>query len=59
MSSVETWARSAAPACDFWSVRAVTESSEQLMVRQNIAESPARQRDAGVMVTVIDVGGLG
>jgi predicted Zn-dependent protease len=59
MSSVETWARSAAPACDFWSVRAVTESSEQLMVRQNIAESPARQRDAGVMVTVMDVGGLG
>ncbi|MFC3149103.1 TldD/PmbA family protein [Piscinibacterium candidicorallinum] len=52
-------ARAQAPACDFWSARAVTETSEQLQVRQNVAEAPSRSRDAGVMVTVMDGGGLG
>jgi predicted Zn-dependent protease len=59
MHQVETWAQQAAPACDFWSVRAVTESSEQLMVRQNVVEASARSRDAGVMVSVIQGDGLG
>jgi predicted Zn-dependent protease len=59
MNNIESWARQAAPACDFWSIRAVTESSEQLMVRQNVAEAPVRSRDAGVMVSVVDGGGLG
>jgi predicted Zn-dependent protease len=59
MQDIESYAKSTAPVCDFWSVRAVTESTEQLMVRQNVAEAPVRSRDAGVMVSVIDGGGLG
>jgi predicted Zn-dependent protease len=59
MISLESLARNAAPACDFWSARAVTETSEQLNVRQDIAEAPTRSRDAGVMVSVMDGGGLG
>jgi len=62
MEQLETWAleaaRLAAPAADFWSVRGVVESSEQLMVRQNLAESPVRSRDEGVMVCVVDAGAM-
>jgi predicted Zn-dependent protease len=57
--NIETAAKSAAPACDFWSVRHVVETSEQLTVRQNVAQAPARNRDAGVMVSVVDSGGMG
>ncbi|MGE0799724.1 MAG: TldD/PmbA family protein [Lautropia sp.] len=52
-------ARSAAPACDFWSLRAVAEQSESLRVRQDIAEAPARGSDRGAMVTVVADGGIG
>ena len=52
-------ARAAAPACDFWSLRAVIESGESLRVRQDIAEAPSRTRDSGLMVTVVDRGGMG
>jgi predicted Zn-dependent protease len=41
-----------------WSVRGVREYSEQLSVRQDVAEAPQRAHDHGAMVTVID-GGLG
>src|ERR1700754_5201590 len=41
-----------------WSVRGVREYSEQLCVRQDVAEAPQRAHENGAMVTVID-GGLG
>jgi predicted Zn-dependent protease len=41
-----------------WAVRGVREVSEQLAVRQGVAEAPKRLRNEGVMVTVMD-GGLG
>ena len=41
-----------------WSVRGVREYSEQLSVRQDVAEAPQRAHENGAMVTVID-GGLG
>ncbi|HSV71347.1 MAG TPA: TldD/PmbA family protein [Methylibium sp.] len=41
-----------------WAVRGVHESSEQLAVRDGVAEAPKRLRDAGAMLTVVD-GGLG
>jgi predicted Zn-dependent protease len=59
METMETLARRAAPACEAWTVRAVAETSEQLSVRQDVPEPPARQRDAGAMVSVIDRGALG
>ena len=63
MQQLETWAqeaaRLAAPSADFWSVRGVVETSEQLTVRQNLAESPVRGRDAGVMVSVVQAGAMG
>jgi predicted Zn-dependent protease len=39
-------------------VRGVSEVSEQLCVRQGVAEAPKRTRDEGVMLTVVD-GGVG
>ncbi|HSV54567.1 MAG TPA: TldD/PmbA family protein [Burkholderiaceae bacterium] len=59
MERLETIAKDAAPAVDFWSVRGVAERSEQLTVRQDIAEAPWRQTDTGVMVSVVHGGGLG
>ena len=56
---LEAAARAAAPACDFWSLRAVSESCEGLRVRQDIAQSPSRSHDRGVMATVMDGAGIG
>ncbi len=47
------------PAVDFCSLRYVSEVSERLAVRQNVVEPPIHTRDIGVMLTVIDKGGLG
>jgi len=47
------------PLLDFCSLRYLEERSEKLMVRQNIAEPPLNRHDVGVMLTVIDKGGLG
>ena len=51
--------RKAAPAVDFCALRYVEESSEYLAVRQDVAEPPQLGTQRGVMVTVIDQGGLG
>ena len=60
MPSVEHLAQSAAPSgLDFWSVRHVVESTERLTVRDDVAEAPTRERDAGVMVSVLKRGALG
>ncbi len=59
LESLETQAQRVAPAVDHWAVRGVIETSEELSVRHGAALAPSRQRDAGVMVTVADAGGLG
>src|SRR6185295_11784014 len=59
LDSLEAAARRTAPAVQQWAVRGVVEHSEELTVRQGVAQAPHRTRDAGAMVTVIDRGGLG
>ena len=52
-TSLEAWARSAAPAVDVWSVRHVVEKSEQLSVRLAILHDQALeqvQTDSGETV---------
>ncbi len=51
--------RAIAPAVDFCALRYVEESSELLRVRQDVAEPPQLATDGGVMITVIDKGGIG
>jgi len=62
LDTLEATARRAAAALPstarHWAVRGVREVSEQLSVRDDVAEAPRRSHDAGAMVTVID-GGLG
>ena len=59
LDQLEASARKAAPAVQHWAVRGVVEISEEITVRQGVAQAPSRTRDAGAMVTVIDRGGLG
>jgi predicted Zn-dependent protease len=58
-ASIESIFKRIAPACDFCSFRMVEETAERLTVQQNVAEPPAISVDRGVMITVIDRGGLG
>lgn len=51
--------RAVVPSVDFCALRFVEESSELLTVRQDVAEPPQLSTDRGVMITVIDQGGLG
>lgn len=59
LDTLEHTARRAAPAVDQWAVRGLVEHSECLTVRQQVVQAPSRRCDAGVMVTVVDGGGLG
>jgi predicted Zn-dependent protease len=59
MHSFEELVRHAAPASDYWSARWVSETSEQLVVRRDVAQAPQRHRDAGLMVSVVHEGALG
>ena len=59
MHSIEDIARRVAPASQYWTVRAVTQESEQLQVRRDVPQAPQRERDRGVMVSVVDHGALG
>jgi predicted Zn-dependent protease len=56
---LQSQARETAPACRFWSLRAVSETSQSMQVRQDIAEAPSLSIDRGLMVTVVDGGGIG
>jgi predicted Zn-dependent protease len=47
------------PNVDFCSLRYVQERAEELKVRQNVAEPPTSKHDVGVMLMVINKGGLG
>jgi predicted Zn-dependent protease len=59
MDFIERIARKIAPASHYWSVRGVVEQSERLVVRQDVAEAPSRQTDAGAMVSVVRDGAMG
>ena len=59
MNFLESIARKTAPAADYWSVRGVSEQSERLVVRQDVAEAPSRQTDVGAMVSVVRDGAMG
>jgi predicted Zn-dependent protease len=59
MHSLEELVRKNAPAADYWSARAVTETSEKLTVRRDVPQAPEQQRDAGVMLCVVREGALG
>src|SRR4051812_30629951 len=59
MENLKSEFRKAAPAVDFCALRFVEETSEYLAVRQDVAEPPQLSASRGVMVTVIDGGGLG
>lgn len=48
-----------APAVDFCSLRLVREQSERLQVSRGVAEAPHLQLNQGLMITVIERGGLG
>jgi predicted Zn-dependent protease len=56
---LETLAKRVAPDVQRWSLRALHERSEQLTVRQGVAEAPQRGSDGGAMVSVADRGGVG
>ena len=58
-ASFESIFKRIAPAVDFCSFRFVEETAEKLSVQQNIVEPPQTSVDRGVMITVIDKGGLG
>ncbi len=58
-ASFESIFKRIAPAVDFCSFRFVEESAEKLSVQQNVIEPPQTSVDRGVMITVIDKGGLG
>jgi len=47
------------PNVDFCSLRYLEERSETLRVRQNVTEPPTHSHDVGIMLTVIEKGGLG
>ncbi|MDX1594942.1 MAG: DNA gyrase modulator, partial [Gammaproteobacteria bacterium] len=51
--------RGVAPACDYWTLRAVATREERLAVRQDVPEPVARSLERGAMITVVDGGGVG
>ncbi|WP_418321016.1 TldD/PmbA family protein [Piscinibacter sakaiensis] len=59
LDQLDVFARRAAPAVTAWSVRGVVERSEDLNVRQGVAQAPSRRHDRGVMVSVSDRGAQG
>ncbi len=56
---IETLTARVAPDVERWSLRALRERTEQLVVRQGVAEAPQRGLDEGAMVSVAHAGGLG
>ena len=48
-----------APACDYWTLRLVRESYDQLAVRQGVMEPSALGESLGAMVTVVRGAGVG
>ena len=59
LDSIRPLFKSLAPAVDFCSLRIVDESSEQIMVRQDVLQPLSTSIDRGAMVTIIHGGGYG
>ena len=59
LEKIESDFRDAAPAVDFCSLRYMSERDEMLAVRQDVPMPAGVGEDTGVMITVIDGGGLG
>jgi predicted Zn-dependent protease len=59
LDSIRTLFNSLAPAVDFCSLRLVDETSEQIMVRQDVLQPLSASVDRGAMVTVMHRGGYG
>jgi predicted Zn-dependent protease len=56
---LQTAFKAALPAVDFAALRLVDERAQVLTVRQGVAAPPSESIDRGVMVSVIDQGGMG
>ncbi|HTD02648.1 TldD/PmbA family protein [Undibacterium sp.] len=59
MDKVRDLFKQLAPAAEFCSLRVVDESSEQLLVRQDVLQPLSTSRNRGAMITVIHQGGYG
>ena len=58
-ATIEARFAAVAPRADFCSLRLVNERDEFLSVRQNVVQPVSTSHDIGVMITVIDRGGIG
>ena len=59
LDTIERHFKDLPPAVDFCSLRFVAEQNEQIEVRQDLLQPVDAHDDVGVMITVIDGGGLG
>ncbi|MBT3342582.1 MAG: TldD/PmbA family protein [Gemmatimonadetes bacterium] len=59
LETVERHFKELAPAVDFCSLRFVSEQNEAIEVRQDVLQPVDTDDDVGVMITVVDGGGLG
>jgi predicted Zn-dependent protease len=59
LKDLEQRFRAVAPRADFVSLRFVSERAESLSVRQDIVQPVETSEDTGVMITVLDGGGIG
>ena len=59
LDTIERHFKDLTPAVDFCSLRFVAEQNEQIEVRQDLLQPIDTHDDVGVMITVVDGGGLG
>ncbi len=59
LDTIERHFKDLTPAVDFCSLRFVAEQNEQIEVRQDLLQPVDTHDDVGVMITVVDGGGLG
>ena len=59
LEELEKRFRAIAPAADFCSLRFVEERDEQIVVRRDVLQPLSVETDVGVMITVVDGGGVG
>ena len=59
LDTIERHFKDLPPAVDFCSLRFVAEQNEQIEVRQDLLQPVDTHDDVGVMITVVDGGGLG
>ncbi len=59
LTSIAARFAAAAPACDYWTLRLVAETHDQIEVRQGVVEPSLMAESLGAMVTLVRGGGLG